>query len=178
MVRSLSTAAALLLVAGGCRGSSVCASPLSEEQARGSLALDGIHQVGERNFQVARGCARRYLTELASRGDDGTCLVLALDHGRPTGLKLRCIRPHGVFGRMGFQQGDVWTTLQGLSLSDPESALRIYQIVQALPARTELTVVRAGRLLSFTVSMEESASRCLAFEPTGPDARGCPLAPE
>jgi hypothetical protein len=131
-----------------------------------TLEIDGIQRLDEHAFKIAEPCAREFLARLAADTSVHTCFVPSLRDGRALGAKLFCIRPGGVFNRLGFRNGDVLTSLAGFALDSSGAGLSAYEKVQQLIPVIDATIIRNGTPMELRVFIEPAQSLCAAFDPT------------
>ena len=53
-------------------------------------------------------------------------IVPEMKDGKPTGFRLLSIRPDGPFAKIGLQNGDVISAINGLEMTSPDKALEVY----------------------------------------------------
>ena len=59
-------------------------------------------------------------------GDEAAQFSPEVRDGRPHGIRIYDVRPEGVFARIGLQNGDVLTALNGVEITSPDQALEVY----------------------------------------------------
>lgn len=78
-------------------------------------------------------------------------VVPAVTDGVVSGFRLKSLRP-GFFSRVGLCEGDVVSTLNGMSLASLDKALEAYSALRNA-TRVEVVVLRGGRPLTLTVTL-------------------------
>jgi hypothetical protein len=73
--------------------------------------------------------------------------------GKPVGLRLFGVRPDGVLGRLGFDNGDRVDRVMGKPLATPEQALEAFGAMQGAKA-IEIEIVRRGTAKKLLVRVE------------------------
>ena len=79
-------------------------------------------------------------------------LVPAFVDGKPVGFKIFAIRKGSLYERIGLENGDVVTEIDGFDLSSPEKALEVYSHLREATAAT-LSLTRATKRYSIRVEV-------------------------
>jgi hypothetical protein len=74
-------------------------------------------------------------------------------NGKVAGIRLFGVRPDGVLGRLGLENGDRIDRVMGKSIASPEQALEVYAALRAAKV-IEIEVVRRGIPKKLTVRVE------------------------
>ena len=91
-----------------------------------SAELDkGIKKVGEHNYEVQRGTIDSLLGNMGALAK-GARIVPETRDGKSAGFRLFSIRPEGPFAKIGLQNGDVVSAINGLEMTSPDKALEVY----------------------------------------------------
>ena len=85
----------------------------------------GIKKIGEHNYEVQRSTLDSLLGNMAALAK-GARIVPETKDGKPAGFRLFSIRPDGPFAKIGLQNGDVVSAINGLDMSSPDKALEVY----------------------------------------------------
>jgi general secretion pathway protein C len=91
-----------------------------------SAELDkGIKKTGEHNYEIQRSTLESVLgnMNLLSRS---ARIVPEIRDGKAAGFRLYSVRPDGPFAKIGMQNGDVISSINGLEITSPEKALEVY----------------------------------------------------
>jgi len=91
-----------------------------------SQELDrGIKKMGEHNYEIQRQTLESVLgnMNLLSRS---ARIVPEIRDGKAAGFRLYSVRPDGPFAKIGMQNGDVISAINGLEITSPEKALEVY----------------------------------------------------
>jgi general secretion pathway protein C len=107
------------------------------------VAPPGITRIGEHAYEVSRSAVEAMLGDMAALGS-GLRVVPALRDGQPAGLRLFGIRPGGPLTRIGLENGDLLTAVNGLPLTSPDAALAAYTSLRTA-THVSLSVERGGR---------------------------------
>jgi general secretion pathway protein C len=92
---------------------------LSQEMDR------GIRKTSEHSYDIQRQTLESVLgnMNLLSRS---ARIVPEIKDGKAAGFRLYSVRPDGPFAKIGMQNGDVITSINGLEITSPEKALEVY----------------------------------------------------
>jgi general secretion pathway protein C len=91
-----------------------------------SAELDkGIKKTGEHNYEVQRGTIDALLGNMGALAK-GARIVPETRDGKSAGFRLFSIRPEGPFAKIGLQNGDVVSAINGLEMTSPDKALEVY----------------------------------------------------
>jgi general secretion pathway protein C len=85
-----------------------------------------VRKVGPTSFEIDSAdldSALGNLSEIATQAR----VVPAFENGKPIGFKMFSIRPGSVFAKIGLENGDVVTRINGYELNSPDKALELYQ---------------------------------------------------
>ncbi len=84
-----------------------------------------IRKVSENSYEVGQGEVDRALNNLSELATQAR-VVPAFEGGKTIGFKLFSIRPGSLYSKIGLQNGDVITRINGYEMSSPEKGLEIY----------------------------------------------------
>ena len=91
-----------------------------------SAALDeGVKKTGEHTYEVKRGTVDAVLGNMSVLSRSAR-IVPEVRDGKPAGFRLYSIRPNSPFAKIGLQNGDVISSINGLGLTSPDKALEAY----------------------------------------------------
>jgi general secretion pathway protein C len=80
-------------------------------------------------------------------------IIPYVEEGKPIGFKLYAIRPNTLYSKLGLRNGDVVLKVNGVAITDPESALQVYEGMKE--AKTvSLDVVRRGKPKTIKIEIE------------------------
>jgi general secretion pathway protein C len=85
----------------------------------------GIKKLSEHNYEVQRATVDSLLGNMSVLSRAAR-IVPEIKDGRPAGFRLFSVRPDGPFAKIGFQNGDVISAINGLDMSSPDKALEVY----------------------------------------------------
>jgi len=87
--------------------------------------LDKIKKTGEHNYEVQRSTVDSLLGNMAALAK-GARIVPEVRDGKSAGFRLFSIRPEGPFAKIGLQNGDLVSAINGLDMTSPDKALEVY----------------------------------------------------
>jgi general secretion pathway protein C len=73
--------------------------------------------------------------------------------GVPFGLRLFAVRPDGPFASLGLRNGDIVRSVNGISLTSPDSALKVYATLK-VASHLSVTIDREGCPFTIEVSVQ------------------------
>jgi general secretion pathway protein C len=82
----------------------------------------------------------------------GARVVPAMANGKPNGFKLYSIRPASVYSKLGLQNGDTLSAINGMELTTAEKALEVYTKLRDATT-LEVGITRANKPDSITYSI-------------------------
>lgn len=116
---------------------------LSPDEEAFRAALDkGIKKIDDTHYEVSRELLEKVLSDptIAARG---ARIVPSVRDGKANGFKLYAIRPNSVYARLGLQNGDTITAVNGHDLTSPDKALEVYTKVKSARKLT-VSLIRRG----------------------------------
>ncbi len=111
----------------------------------------GINKLDPNNYEVPRSEVDRAINNLNDLAMQAR-LVPAFKDGQPEGFKLFSIRPDSLYSKIGIQNGDVITRINGLDMNDPAKALEVYTKLKDAP-RIDVDVDRNGTMQRMTYTV-------------------------
>jgi general secretion pathway protein C len=91
-----------------------------------SAELDkGIKKISENNYEVQRSTVDSLLGNM-SMLSRAARIVPEIRDGKAAGFRLFSVRPDGPFAKIGLQNGDVISAINGLEMTSPDKALEVY----------------------------------------------------
>jgi general secretion pathway protein C len=107
-------------------GTPVAAAPTTPSTDPLTAELDrGIKKLGEHNYEVQRSTVDSLLGNMGALAK-GARIVPETRDGKSAGFRLFSIRPEGPFAKIGLQNGDVISAINGLEMTSPDKALEVY----------------------------------------------------
>jgi type II secretion system protein C len=100
-----------------------------DKKPSGRHTWEGISKVGENEYEVSPDDVAYAMANMDRLSRDARITQYYKD-GERSGFRLSSIRRNGVFGKLGFQNNDVITSINGMPISSTEQALQIYQSLQ------------------------------------------------
>jgi general secretion pathway protein C len=85
----------------------------------------GLKKTGEHTFEVQRSAVDSLLGNMSVLSRSAR-IVPEIKDGRAAGFRLFSVRPDGPFAKIGLQNGDVISAINGLDMSSPDKALEVY----------------------------------------------------
>lgn len=85
----------------------------------------GVKKINENTYDVQRGTVDSLLGNMSVLSRAAR-IVPEIKDGKPNGFRLFSVRPDGPFAKIGFQNGDVISAINGLDMSSPDKALEVY----------------------------------------------------
>jgi general secretion pathway protein C len=85
-----------------------------------------IKKTSDTNYEVGQNVVDGALQNLAGLATDAR-IVPAFEGGKSVGFKMFSIRPGSLYAKIGLQNGDVISRINGYEMSSPDKALEVYQ---------------------------------------------------
>ena len=85
----------------------------------------GVKKTGEHTYEVQRGTVDSLLGNMSVLSRSAR-IVPEIKDGRAAGFRLFSVRPDGPFAKIGLQNGDVISAINGLEMTSPDKALEVY----------------------------------------------------
>lgn len=86
----------------------------------------GITKVGANSYEITQDEINKALGNLSSLATQAR-IVPAFEGGEAVGFKLFSIRPGSLYSKIGIQNGDVISSINGYPINSPDKALELYQ---------------------------------------------------
>jgi hypothetical protein len=103
------------------------APPKQKSQEKSTDDLEQhIKKTGENKFEVEQAGIDKALGDLSKLATQAR-IVPAFEGGEAVGFKLFSIRPGSLYSKIGIQNGDVISRINGYELNSPDKALEVYQ---------------------------------------------------
>jgi general secretion pathway protein C len=119
----------LLEIEGAVATSTVTPPPTTTSAGSGdafSQELDrGIKKTGEHTYEIQRATLESVLGNMSLLSRSAR-IVPEIRDGKAAGFRLYSVRPDGPFAKIGMQNGDVLSAINGLEITSPEKALEVY----------------------------------------------------
>ena len=91
-----------------------------------SIEMDkGIKKTGENAFEIQRSTLESVLGNMSLLSRSAR-IVPEMRDGKAAGFRLYAVKPDGPFAKIGMQNGDVISSINGLEITSPEKALEVY----------------------------------------------------
>jgi general secretion pathway protein C len=101
------------------------AAPVASADPLAAELDKGIKKTGEHSYEVQRSTVDSLLGNMGALAK-GARIVPETRDGKAAGFRLFSIRPDGPFAKIGLQNGDVISAINGLDMSSPDKALEVY----------------------------------------------------
>jgi general secretion pathway protein C len=112
-----------------------------------SQELDrGIKKTGENTYEIQRATLESVLGNMSLLARSAR-IVPEMRDGKAAGFRLYSVRPDGPFAKIGMQNGDVLSAINGLEITSPEKALEVYAKLKSA-SHLSLGVERNGQRLT------------------------------
>jgi general secretion pathway protein C len=85
----------------------------------------GIKKTGEHNYEVQRQTVDSLLGNMSLLSRSAR-IVPEIKDGRAAGFRLFSVKPDGPFAKIGLQNGDVISAINGMEMTSPDNALAVY----------------------------------------------------
>jgi len=113
---------------------------------------DGIVKTGENQFGVPRSTVDNALNNISKLATDAR-VVPAFEGGKPVGFKLFSIKPGSLYSKIGLQNGDVISKINGYEMSSPEKGLEVYQKLKD-SSNVTVDVKRRGKSMTLDYTIQ------------------------
>jgi general secretion pathway protein C len=101
----------------------VAAAPSSDPLA--AELEKGVKKTGEHTYEVQRQTVDSLLGNMSALSRAAR-IVPEIRDGKGVGFRLFSVRPDGPFAKIGLQNGDVISAINGLEMTSPDNALMVY----------------------------------------------------
>jgi general secretion pathway protein C len=103
----------------------VAAAPAPGGDALSQELDRGIKKTGEHTYDIQRATLESVLGNMSLLSRSAR-IVPEIRDGKAAGFRLYSVRPEGPFAKIGMQNGDVISAINGLEITSPEKALEVY----------------------------------------------------
>jgi general secretion pathway protein C len=83
----------------------------------------------------------------------GARVVPAMKNGKPDGFKVYAIRPGSLWARIGFQNGDTFTSINKLRIDSADDGLEVYTKLREMK-KLDIEVLRAGKPVTLVITIK------------------------
>lgn len=133
------------------KGGAVAKVEKKEEKVADAGDAD-IRKVGENSYEVGQGEVDKALSNLSDLATQAR-VVPAFEGGKTVGFKLFSIRPGSLYSKIGLQNGDVITRVNGYEVNSPEKGLEIYGKLKDAK-QVSVDVKRRGKPMSLDYAIK------------------------
>lgn len=85
----------------------------------------GVKKVGENKYEVQHSTVDALLGNMGALARAAR-IVPEMRDGKSIGFRLLSIKPDGPFGKIGLQNGDIISAINGMEMNSPDKALEVY----------------------------------------------------
>src|SRR5580698_5440174 len=103
----------------------VAAAPAAAKDPLAEALDKGIKKTGPNSFEVQHSTLDALLGNMGALAKAAR-IVPEMKDGRSAGFRLLAIKPDGPFGKIGLQNGDIISAINGLDMTSPDKALEVY----------------------------------------------------
>ena len=111
----------------------------------------GIKKIDDHHYEISKELVDKVLLNPIGF-TKGARVVPAMANGKPNGFKLYSIRPSSVYSKLGLQNGDTLSGINGMELTTAEKALEVYTKLRDATT-LEVSITRANKPDSITYSI-------------------------
>jgi general secretion pathway protein C len=116
-------------------------------------AMDkSVRKIDEAHYDIDRPLVEKILADPTAVARSAR-IVPSIKDGKANGFKLYAIRPNSVFARIGLQNGDTISSINGFDMSSPDKALEVYTKVKSA-SNLSVSVLRRGQPMSLEYSIK------------------------
>jgi general secretion pathway protein C len=101
------------------------AAPAASSDPLAAELDKGVKKTGEHTYEVQRSTVDSLLGNMSALSRAAR-IVPEVKDGRAAGFRLFSVRPDGPFAKIGLQNGDVISAINGLEMTTPDNALMVY----------------------------------------------------
>ena len=123
-------------------------APAAAGQAPGSSQGRMVNRTGQDSYVLDKSAVADAIQNPAKILADARMLPNMVN-GKQQGFVMREVKPGGLFGALGLQNGDVLLRVNNNELSGPDMALRAFTALRGLD-RVDLDIIRSGQKLTLT----------------------------
>ncbi|MFO0723252.1 MAG: type II secretion system protein GspC [Myxococcota bacterium] len=118
--------------------------PAVGDDGEPKIALgENVKQIKEGEYEIPRGEIDNVLSNLNAVATMAR-IVPSFQNGKANGFKLFSIRPNSLYSKIGIQNGDIVSKINGYEMNSPDKALEIYSKLKDANAIT-VDIVRRGK---------------------------------
>jgi general secretion pathway protein C len=101
------------------------AAPPKENDPFAAELERGIKKLSENKYELQRSTLESVLGNMGLLSRSAR-IVPEMKDGKAAGFRLFAVRPEGPFAKIGMQNGDIISSINGLEITSPEKALEVY----------------------------------------------------
>jgi len=103
----------------------------------------GVKKIDETHYEIDRSLVDKILADPTAAARAAR-IVPSIKDGKPNGFKLYAIRPNSLFAKIGLQNGDTVSSINGFDMSSPDKALEVYTKVRSA-SNLSISLIRRGQ---------------------------------
>jgi general secretion pathway protein C len=103
----------------------VVAAPAAPKDPLAEALDKGIKKTGPNSYEVQHSTLDALLGNMGALSKAARIIPETKD-GKSAGFRLLAIKPDGPFGKIGLQNGDIISAINGLEMTSPDKALEVY----------------------------------------------------
>ena len=113
---------------------------------------EGIEKISDSKFNIQRSLVDK---ALANQGSlmRAARVIPHEENGRVVGVKLYGIRRNSLLGRLGVRNGDMLRTINGFSMTSPDTALEAYSVLRTAD-KLSLAIKRQNNEMTIDYNIE------------------------
>jgi general secretion pathway protein C len=124
----------------------------ADAPAEGPELGKGIVKLSDNQYKIPQGDIDEVMANMNAVATQAR-IVPAFENGKSNGFKLFSIKPGSVFGKIGIQNGDVISKINGYDMTSPDKALEVYaKLKDAKEINVELK--RRGQNMNMNYSIQ------------------------
>ena len=128
-------------------------TPEANPESDLASALDkGVKKIDESRYEIDRSLVDKILGDPAVVMRQAR-IVPSIVNGKPNGFKMYAIRPNSVFAKIGMQNGDTITSINGFEMTSPDKALEVYTKVRSA-SNLSVSILRRGQPASMEYTIK------------------------
>jgi general secretion pathway protein C len=121
-------------------------APPSARDALAQAVEQGVRKLGAHSYEIDRSALEAMLGDLGALSLSARAVPESRE-GRPAGIRFVGVRPGGALAKLGIENGDLVSSVNGLELTSAEQGLAVYTKLRSA-GHVAVGLERGGRRLS------------------------------